>query len=56
MFGDIVNYFRSYLLYQQYKHSQIASSGEMLVTIPQEPWGTVCADFWYSLTVARNYD
>lgn len=45
MMRDIAKFVRSCESCQQYKPSQVAPAGEMLVTIPEEPWATVCTDF-----------
>lgn len=41
----VANFVRGCRSCQQYKPSQVAPAGEMLVTIPDEPWAIVCADF-----------
>lgn len=45
MVRDVAKFVRSCESCQRYKPSQDAPAGEMLVTIPEEPWATVCADF-----------
>ncbi len=45
MFRDVARFVRGCGSCQRYKPSQVAPAGEMLITIPEEPWATVCADF-----------
>lgn len=45
MVRDISRFVKSCDSCQVYKPSQTAPAGEMLQSVPDEPWATVCADF-----------
>lgn len=45
MVRDVANFVRSCKLCQEFKPNQVAPAGQMLITVPEEPWASVCADF-----------
>lgn len=54
MTRDITRFVRSCESCQRYKPYQVAPAGEMLVSVPEEPWATVCTDYVGPLPRTRH--